>query len=51
MRADPTRAERIAGGLVQLAVACWQARVVENHDLDATALETALARALPSSAA
>ena len=48
MQADPARAKRIEGCLVQLAVAGWQARVVENHDLDATALEAALARALSS---
>lgn len=48
MLADRTRAERIEGCLVQLAVEGWQARVMQNNDLDAPALEAALARTLHS---
>lgn len=50
MLADRARAERIEGCLVQLAVESWQARVMQNNDLDAPALAAALARALHSTA-
>ena len=48
MLADRVRAERIEGGLVELAVGFLNAAVIENNDLDAAALEAALARALAS---
>ena len=48
MLADRVRAERIEGGLVELAVGFLNAPVIENNDLDAAALEAALARALES---
>ena len=48
MLADRVRAERIEGGLVELAVGFLNAKVIENNDLDAAALEAALVRALES---
>ena len=45
MLADRVRAERIESGLVELAVGFLNAKVIENNDLDAAALEAALARA------
>ncbi|MDV7396071.1 hypothetical protein RZS08_32060, partial [Arthrospira platensis SPKY1] len=48
MLANRERAERIEGCLVELAVGILNAKVIENNDLDAAALEAALARALKS---
>ena len=46
MLADPDRAERIEGCLVELATRYLNAAVIENDDLDDAALERELARAL-----
>jgi len=46
MLADRVRAERIEGGLVELAIRYLNAAVIENDDLDAAALERELERVL-----
>ncbi len=46
MLADPDRAERIEGGLVELATRYLNATVIENDDLDDAALARELNRAL-----
>ena len=46
MLADRVRAERIEGGLVDLATRYLNAAVIENDDLDAAALERELERVL-----
>lgn len=48
MQAHRERAERIEGYLMTLATHHLQAKVIKNNDLDETALEAALARALHS---
>jgi len=46
MLADRVRAERIEGGLVELAIRYLNAAVIENDDLDAAALERELERVI-----